>query len=93
MCALGFGEDLFEVLVAALWRFPGWVAEGLVDLVHVEGVEEGGVGFIVGGGGDGRHGGGWVVWLVWAVLVFNPSSPTRFRDIQARALSHMRSEL
>ena len=55
LSTLGFGEDLLEVLVAPLRWFPVWIAEGFVDLVHVEGVEEGGVGFLIGGGSDGRH--------------------------------------
>ena len=46
---------MLEVLVAALWWFSGGVSEGFVDLVHIERVEEGGMGFLVGGGGDGRH--------------------------------------
>jgi len=87
LCTLGFGENLFEVLVAALWRFPGWVAEGFVDLVHVEGVEEGGVGLVVRGGGDGRHGGGLVVWLILVVVVFDTSHQLDL-VIDWRALSH-----
>jgi hypothetical protein len=84
-----------EVLVAALWWFPGWVAEGFVDLVHVEGVEEGGVGFVVGGGGDGRHGGGVVVWMVWAVVVYGLFDTSLYRDLvidrRARSLTCDRS--
>lgn len=58
-----------------------------MDLVHVEGVEEGGVSFIVGGGGDGRHGGGWFVWMGWAVVLYDTSL---YLDlvIARRALSH-----
>ena len=67
--ALSFREYLLQVLVAALWWLPGWVAEGFVDLVHVEGIEEGGVGFLVGGGGDGRHGSMWCVSGMEGVLI------------------------
>jgi hypothetical protein len=68
LCALGFGEYLLEVLVAALWWFPGGVSEGFVDLVHVESVEKGGVGFLVGGCGDGRHGVGGSLGFVSLVV-------------------------
>jgi hypothetical protein len=38
--ALRFRHNLLDSLVAALSRLPSWVAEWLVDLLHVELVEE-----------------------------------------------------
>lgn len=38
--ALRFGNNLLDRLVAALGRLPSWVAERLMDLLHVELVEE-----------------------------------------------------
>lgn len=55
LCAVSLGQNLFEVLVAALRRLPVGIAKGFVDLVHVERVEERRVSLLVGGRGDGRH--------------------------------------
>lgn len=63
--ALSFGEDLLEVFVAALWWTPVGVAEGFVDLVHIEGVEEGGMGFFVRGSCYGRHCDGMISFGCW----------------------------
>lgn len=53
--ALSFGDDLLDCLVATLRRFPVGVAKWLVDLVHVELVEESHVCVFVRGCRDGCH--------------------------------------
>ena len=40
LLALSFGDNLLDCLVATLSRLPSWIAERLVDLLHVELVEE-----------------------------------------------------
>lgn len=55
--ALSFGDDLFDRLVSTLRRLPVGIAEWLVDLVHVQLVEQGLVRVLVRGRSDGRHGG------------------------------------
>lgn len=40
LLALSFRNNLLDRLVAALSRLPSWVAERLVDLLHVELIEE-----------------------------------------------------
>lgn len=53
--ALRIGDDLFYSLVAPLGRLPVRVAEGFMNLVHVEPVEEGLVVALIRSGGYGRH--------------------------------------
>lgn len=64
--ARGFGDDLAEVLVAALGGLPGGVAEGLAGGVEVEFIHEGLVVGFVGGGCDWCHGwGNKIVGFIW----------------------------